>query len=352
MPASPLERSSFLGRALLVLAIVVLGVLAWVLVDVLLLSFAGLLLAVFLGRLTRTVMAYTRLPRRWALAAVVTVLVLLFAGAGVLIGAQVAQQIDALSRLIPEAIAGLIERADQIDWLDPLIGGAEEAMSENGVQLGPIVTGVAGAATTMVSGIASLIVLLFVGLYIAAAPELYRDALVRLVPKARRDRFSEILDTSAATLWSWLKGQLIAMVAVGIMTGVGLMLLGVPQSLALGLIAGLLEFIPIVGPIMAAVPGVLIAFTIDPVFALWVVLFYVIVQQIESNILMPVIQHRMVSLPPAATLLAIAAFGILFGFLGILVATPLMVMVTLWVRMLYVEDVLKDRDDQNAEAAQ
>ena len=127
------------------------------------------------------------------------------------------------------------------------------------------------------------------------------------------------------------------MVLVFVLTGLGLWAIGVPAALALALLAGLAEFVPIVGPIVAAVPALLIALSAGWQTALWTLLLYLAIQQVEGNVIQPLVQHRVVSLPPAITVFAVVAFGLLFGSLGVLFATPLAVVVfvavwTLWVR--------------------
>ncbi len=141
----------------------------------------------------------------------------------------------------------------------------------------------------------------------------------------------------------WIVGQIFAMVGVGTMWGVSLWLLGVTSALALGVIAGLAEFIPVLGPILGAVPAVIIALAHSPALAFWAVVVYLIIQQIESSLLMPLIQARVVALPPAFTLFALVIGGWLFGIIGVLFAMPLAVVLMVLVKMLYIEDVLGKR---------
>ena len=160
------------------------------------------------------------------------------------------------------------------------------------------------------------------------------------MPKNKSQRVTEVLDATALTLQRWLLGQGVSMLSVGVMVALGLWLAGVPMVLLLGVIAGMLEFIPFIGPIMGAIPGVLIALTQDWRTALYAVIVYVIVQQVENHVLIPLIQKKAVEVPPALVILAVVALGLLFGVLGALVATPLMAVIMVWVKMLYVQDVL------------
>jgi predicted PurR-regulated permease PerM len=148
-----------------------------------------------------------------------------------------------------------------------------------------------------------------------------------------------VLPEAGKSLMQWMKGTAIGMAVVGIISAVGLTLIGVPAALALGLIAGLLEFIPYVGPALSFVPATVVALAVSPEKALWVIGLYVVVQSIESNVLLPLLMKRMVKLPPALTLLFQAMMATLFGFLGLLLAVPILAMTRILVMELYVEAV-------------
>lgn len=195
---------------------------------------------------------------------------------------------------------------------------------------------------TDVGLIANLVVVLSIAVFLALDPGLYRRGLLHLIPLQRRERIEEVLDDIGTALWRWLLGQSVDMLAVAIVTGAGLWLLGIPLALALGLIAGITNFIPYVGPFIAAVPAVLIAFSQSPTDAFYTGLLFLVVQQVEGNILMPIIQDRATALPPVLAILAVVGFGVLFGLLGALFATPLLLVIMILVQKLYVEDGLGD----------
>ncbi len=136
---------------------------------------------------------------------------------------------------------------------------------------------------------------------------------MKLVPQAGRGLAEQALDDCAKALRLWLMGQLVSMVLVGVLVGTGLWLIGVPAPLTLGILAALLEFIPIVGPILSAIPAIVLALVIGPETALWTAALYLGVQQLEGNLIQPIVQQRAVDLPPALLLFALLAFGLLFG---------------------------------------
>jgi len=131
------------------------------------------------------------------------------------------------------------------------------------------------------------------------------------------------------------------MLTVGLITWLGLLLLGVPLALGLAFLAFLLEFIPVLGPIAAAVPAILVGLSVSPMLGLWVTLLYIGIQQVESYLLLPLVQRWALHFPPALSLIGILVFGVLFGWVGVLLAAPLMVATTVWVRKLYLESILE-----------
>ncbi|MGH7200668.1 MAG: AI-2E family transporter, partial [Planctomycetaceae bacterium] len=174
-------------------------------------------------------------------------------------------------------------------------------------------------------------------------PQLYIRGILRLVPVPRRKRCREVLAAAGYTLRWWILGRLFSMAVLGILVGVGLGLLSVPMALTLALIAAALEFIPTIGPILASLPAILIAFMQGPQQALYVVLLYLAVQTVESYLLTPLVERQSVRLPPVMTILVMTLFGVLWGVLGVLVAAPATAAMITVVQMLYVEDTLGDR---------
>jgi predicted PurR-regulated permease PerM len=178
------------------------------------------------------------------------------------------------------------------------------------------------------------------GIFLAVEPQIYRRGLEKLAPEPARSRIGQAMDDCWTALRLWLLARLATMALVGLITGIGLWLIGVPAALTLGLLAGLLDFIPFVGPIIAAIPAVLLALASDPTTALWVVGLYLLVQQIEGNVITPIFQRRAVELPPALLLFALVSCGLVFGIAGVIFAEPLTVVLYVLVKRLYVRDAL------------
>lgn len=309
--------------------------------NVLMLVFAGILVAVLLHEAGASLRRWLPLSRGWALAAVVGAALGVLALGGWLLAPGVADQADQLADALPRSLQqlqsalqrhGVLHRlADSLPSPDSLLSQASSMVARAGVFFSGIVGALANAAIVAI-----------VGIYFAAAPGAYIEGLVTLVPVAKRPRAREILHQAGHTLAGWLLGKLVSMAIVGVATGVGLALLGVPLAMVLGIVAGLLDFIPYLGPVMAGVPAVLIAFSEGPMPALYVVLLFFALQVAEGYLLVPLIQRRTVSLPPALIIIMQVLFGAFLGLGGVALATPLTAMLAVLVSMLYVQDVLGD----------
>lgn len=203
---------------------------------------------------------------------------------------------------------------------------------------------------------AGLVLIIFLAIYIGAEPKLYHDGLMHLFPHRARNKAGEVLTEMATVLRKWLVTQLIAMGVIGTVTTVVMLLLNVKAAFALGFIAGLLEFVPTVGPILAAIPAIAMGFVDGPEKALAVVLAYWGIQFLENNLLIPWLMRGGMDLPPALTLVAQALMTLVFGFLGLMVAVPLTAAVLVPIKLLWVRDTIgdditvgDDGDDDHAE---
>jgi predicted PurR-regulated permease PerM len=172
---------------------------------------------------------------------------------------------------------------------------------------------------------------------------LYSRGLKHLLPLSYRERAGEVLGVIDESLRRWLVGRFALMVINGALTAIGLKLLGIPLALTLGLLAGLLNFVPNFGPWIAAIPAVLIAFLQGPQQALYVAVLYLVLQSVDGYLLTPLVDRRSVELPPVLTITAQVVLGLAFGFICILLASPLTAVALILIKMLYIEDLLGDR---------
>lgn len=333
----------FLRRVGLTLALSVLAlalvILLWRAAEVLLLLFAGVLLAVLLQAPTMFLARRTPLPAGGALAVVLVGLLLVIATASTLFGAQLAAVVGDLAEQIPSAVSDLREQLEAQPWGQWILERMPEDVGGGGAGAN-LASGLAGTATTVWDVAAKLVFVFFTGVFLAANPDLYREGLLRLAPDAHRPRTREVVDELGRTVRGWLLGQLVSMVIVGLLVGVGLWIVGVPAAWGLALIAGLLEFVPFVGPFLAFLPAVLLALSEGTTTTILAIVLYVIIQQLEGNVITPLVQQRTVHLPPVLTITAVFVGGTLFGAVGLLVATPLVAVILVLVKMLYLHDTL------------
>lgn len=328
--AAPLSEAEFIRRVLIVVGILAGAAAFYLLSDIFLLAFGSVLVAVVLRSIASAINNATRIGRRWSLLLAGLGIVLALVLVGYLFGAQISDQLYSLVEKLPAAAENLTKSL-------PLLSVSELV---KGSSVGTLLASAVSWGTTVFGGVATLFVVLIAGIYIAISPRTYHDGLLKLFPKGAQERVSATLDDAGEALRRWLGAQLLAMVLVGVLTGIGLAIIGVPSALGLGIIAGLLEFVPIVGPVVAAVPALLLASTQNWELVAWTIALFVVVQQIESNIIMPLVSGKAVDLPPAVGLFAVVAIGILFGPLGLLLGYPLAIVTDVAVRRLYVSETL------------
>jgi predicted PurR-regulated permease PerM len=337
----------FRRRVLLLVGTLVFVVLTlallWLAGNVFLLIFAGILLAVFLRGISDWLSKRSSLSDGWALALTMLGLLLLFAAGAWLIGSDVVREAGQLRQQLPRSLERLEQNIEQYEWGKQLLGQTSRA-NELIPEKSEIAAKATGVFSTTFGALAMLVVFLFLGLFLAASPELYVTGVIRLIPINKRARARQVLSAAGSALRWWLLGKIAAMIVVGVLTALGLAWLGVQPALTLGLLAAVLTFIPNFGPILSAVPAVLLALTDGPVKALYVIILYIAIQTVESYLLTPLVQQRTVSLPPALTISAQLLLGILAGGMGVIVATPLTAALLVFIRMLYIEDVLGDEE--------
>lgn len=326
----------FFKRVLIVIAVAVTPVLIWYLFGVILMAFGAIILAMLLHVGAQPLMRWLRLPEWTALILSGIIILIVIVGTAYLFGTQIAGQFqDVMQRTV----------AATTDIQTKLQGTASgrfllEHMSSGNLSIADVLPNLLKISTTVIEGV---IIMIICGAYMAAQPGLYRKGLIWLFPPRHHARAAEIFDGIAEALRLWLLGQLLEMFVIGALATLAVWLIGVPGPLALGLIAAIGEFIPYLGPILAGIPAVLVAFTQSPTMALWTALAYLVIYQIEGNVVAPLIQRHMVAIPPAVMLLGIAAISYLFGAVAIIFAAPIAVVIFAAVNLIYVRDTLHEK---------
>ena len=327
----------FVRRVLIALLLAGLAYFLWLTSRVLLLIFASVLLAVLLNALAELIARRTPIPRRWTLTVATVIVGVLLFGSLFLFGFQVAAQITQLFDKLPAAIdaagnrIGISNAFQQIE--NAITSGSDPSFFFRA----------AGIGYTLVGALADLALVVVAAIYIAADPTLYRRGVAMLLPPNQHEHIFDAMDVTGSALRMWFAGQLAAMLVVGVISGLAYWWLGLPLPLALGIISGLTNFIPFIGPILGAVPALIFALAINIETVLWTAGVTLAIQQLEGNIITPVIQRHAVLMPPALALFAIVISGLLFGLLGVFLAVPLAVALLVLVKKLWVRETLGEQ---------
>jgi len=289
--------------------------------EAVLAAFAGAMLAVGWRRAAIRLSQRTGLHLAITLAAIPLALAVLVVGAGFFAAPVIAEEARLLGEQLPAAVAAIQARLAEFPWLNDLVGRIDaSSFASAGREAAGTATAVIGG---VFGGLGTAVTVLLLAIYAAAEPHAYRLGIVALAAPSIREDADRMVSSAADALSAWLGAQLAAMASVGLLTWIGLMLLGVKLSAVLALITALLTFIPVLGPVLAAVPALLLALADSPALAIQVALLYVAVQAVEGNLITPVLQARAVDMPPALLLLMQLILGTLFGLLGLIIAAPL-----------------------------
>jgi predicted PurR-regulated permease PerM len=332
----PMSYIEFLKRSLTFVTVATIPVLIWYLSDPMLLGFGAILVAVLLRLGAEPFIRWLSVPQSGALVLSGLLILIIVVGAGFLFETRIAGQMqDVLQR---------ITSAEQV--ISASLQGSEvgkRLLTHIQGQGFSLVGFVAQFFAVSVRFLAAVIVLLISGAYLAAQPNLYRDGLIQLFPPRLRASVAETIDDIGNALRLWLLGQLMQMVLIGLLSTVAALMIGLPAPIALGLIAGVAEFVPYLGPIIASIPAVLVAVTKSPEAVVWTGVAYVIIHQTEGNLIVPLVQRHLVSIPPALMLLGIVTIGFLFGPVAVIFAAPIAVVIFVAVKKLYIRDTLGEK---------
>jgi predicted PurR-regulated permease PerM len=329
----------FIGAAVAVGTALVFALL-WYALDIVLITFAGALLALILRVPADWISRRTALSPRWALGLVLLVLVLLAAGFFYMFSSNLQQALQGLSKVLPSSLSELEQKLVQIGIPRHLIDELRQAGSGGGMT-GRFISGATQYFSSFVTLLMHFVIILFVGLFIAFDPQTYVNGFLRLFRPAYRPQVEELLHDIAGSLKQWMLGRLIDMGVVGSLTVIGLWSLGIPLAISLSVIAALLTIIPNLGPILSVAPAFLVAFSQGFHMALYVVLLYIGVQTVESYLIIPFVQQKAVHIPPALLLIAQILFGLMAGTLGLIVAAPIVATLMVLVNRLYVDRFVK-----------
>lgn len=334
----------------LVVATVLLLALLYYTFDVVMLVFAAALLAIFLAGLSEIIEPYVPLGDGLRVLLVSVILIGVIGGTIALLSPSIAEQVRHLQDEVPKSAQSVADNLKRYSWASTLIEQLPSVKEvQDSINFSTLLSGVGGVFTSTMGAVGNIAIVVLLAIYLASEPKFYSEGFVRLFPIPRRQRVTEILHQVYESLRWWLIGKFGSMLFIGILTWIGLSILGVPIALTLALLAGLLSFIPNFGPILSAIPALLIAFVDSPITALYVLILYIVVQIIESNVVTPLIERETVELPPALTVVFQLGLGSLVGGLGLVLATPLLAMIVVVVQLVYLQDILGDTGEGLAE---
>jgi predicted PurR-regulated permease PerM len=348
---NPPPEKNFIKNLLIICGLITLIILLTIgasyVIDILMMTFAAILLAILLNGLGNLLRRFVNVSESTSVLLVSALLLLVFGGIIALLAPDVGDQYKHLRDELPKSFEQVRTYLSQYGWGRTLIENiptSDEIIDK--INNSGFLTRVGNYFSSTLGILTNIALVMLVSLYLATEPETYKNGLTQLFPFGARPRVREVLTAIGTTMQSWLVGKFASMAFIGVLTVIGLWILGVPLALLLGIIAGLFSFIPNFGPILSAVPAILLAFIESPIKAGYVVILFVVVQLIESNLVTPMIERRTVELPPALTIVVQLVLGVLFGALGLIFASPILAVVVVLIQMLYVQDILGDKNTE------
>jgi predicted PurR-regulated permease PerM len=324
----PTSTAEFSKRTIIVIALALVPVLVWLLFDLILIILGAVLIALTLQLGAEPLHRWLRLPQSLALILAGVIIVSIVGGGLYLFGTHVGSQLQDVLRRVDAAERSIRQALQGSEFGKLILSHFQAPELSLGKLLGKVFT-------LSAAFLASLVVLVVAGIYLAAQPLLYREGLNQMFPPRMHPYASMTIEDIAWALRRWLLGQLIQMVIIGACSGIAVWLIGLPTPWALGLIAGIAEFVPYLGPVVASIPAIFVAATVNLNAVLWTVFAYIIIHQTESHLVTPLIQRQMVSIPPAVMVLAIVAIGLLFGPVAMIFAAPMTVVLFVVVKKSY-----------------
>lgn len=301
--------------------------------NVLLMMLAGSLIAVYFHGFGDIIQRRTRWKRTWAMTASLIISFLVLGGLLWFMGAKMQVQIAQLSNTLPHTVSTFKAKLGETPVGQKVLESISDGNSNN------LMTTVQTFLGTSFGVLGDVYIILLLGVFFTASPSIYKNGILLLVPKPQKELGKYIMDRVSLSLKGWLKGMMVSIVLITVLISVTLTIIGIPMTMVLGLITGILELVPNLGSLLAMIPGVLLALTISTNTAIIVALVYIVSQTITANIVTPLIQKKIINLPPALTLVSQLIMGTLSGALGIILAVPLLAIIIILVDELYVKKI-------------
>jgi predicted PurR-regulated permease PerM len=343
-----LSSEKFSKRVIAGVALTILLILVILLVinaiNVLLMLFASILLAVLLRGLAEIIAGRTELSVAMSVLLVLGCFLLLITAMVFLIGPGVAKGVERIQEQIPEAVERFTDSIEDYGWGRSLLNNVNQKYEEY-LEDPEMVIRITGIFSTTLGIIGTIVLILVLSLYFTFDPKTYKNGVILLIPPAGRKKADELFSSIATALRWWTLGQVISMAFVGVLTYVGLLIIGIPLAFTLSVIAFLFTFVPLAGPIASAIPAIMIAYIQSPMAALYVIILYIILQNLETYLLTPMIQEKAVKLPPALLILSQILVSVFLGIFGLILAAPLLVTIIVVVQKLYVDQTLGEKVD-------
>jgi predicted PurR-regulated permease PerM len=319
--------------AAIVALLVSVVLIARVAFNILLMVLAGALISIYFHGLGDIVERKTRLSRKWAMTISVTLSFVILGLLFWFMGSKIQVQVAELSNTLPHTVNVFKEKMSES------VIGQKILDNFSGDNSGNLSHTVQAFFSTSFGVLGDIYIIIFLGIFFTSNPDSYKKGILLLVPKSKKELGKHIMDRVSLSLKGWLKSMMISIVLITILIATGLSIISIPLAMVLALIAGILKLIPNLGSLLAMIPGVLLALTISTNTAIVVAILYIVSQTIVSNIVTPLIQKKMIDLPPALTLISQLMMGVLSGALGIILAVPLLSILIILVDELYVKKI-------------
>jgi len=333
-----MDNQTFYKRLLFTIGLILAVFIAWYAFHIILLIFAGSLLAIFLRGLSHAFRKYLPIPEELSLTLVIIFIIFIGTVCGWFFGRGIATKINQFQQSLQQAYNTFMVELRHTEWGAKLLKEAQKGVNgSGGINM---ISKISDVFTTTVSTLFNVFIIVFMGLFLAYEPQMYIRGLKGIFPKRYKQKVGNMLNDIGHVLRWWMFGQFLYMLIIGMLSSLGLWIVGIPLALSLGIFAMLMSFVPYLGTILSAIPAMLIALTISGHMVLYVVILYLFIHMVDAYFLGPLIQFEAISLPPALTIASQILMGYLAGGLGLLLATPLTAVIMVLVQILYLQDVL------------